>query len=119
MQQYAEAVLACNFLHQRHQHHVVVNSEVGLFEDRCQLELVGGYLVVTCLTRNAQLQGLNLQVAHESSNALRDGAKVVVVHLLVLSGVVTHQLRSNLLDRGVKVVAHLRSSYVHSMQGTE
>ena len=33
VEQYTETVLAGHFLHQRHQHHVVVDSQVGLLED--------------------------------------------------------------------------------------
>ena len=51
----------------------MVDSEVGLFEDRSQLELVGGYLVVAGLTGNTQLEGLNLEVAHKGGHTLRDG----------------------------------------------
>ena len=91
MQQHTEAMLAGYTLHDRHQQHVVVNSQVGVLEDGCQLELVGCHLVVTGLARDAQLQCTDFQFAHEGSHTLGDRAKVVVVHLLVLGTVVTHQ----------------------------
>ena len=91
MQQHAETVLAGHLLHQRHQHHVVVDSQIGLLEDRSQLKLVGSHLVMTRLTRDAEFQSLNLEVAHEGSDALRNGTEVVVIHLLVLGRVMTHQ----------------------------
>ena len=69
----------------------MVDSQVALLEDGCQLKLVGSHLVVACLDGNGQLQGLNLQVLHESLYAVGNGAEVVVVHLLVLGTLVTHQ----------------------------
>ena len=146
MQQHAEAVLTGHTLHHRHQQHVVVYGEVRLFENRCQLKLVGGHLVVTGLAGDAQFQRLNLQFTHEGRHTLRDGAEVVVVHLLVLRRVVSHQrapcqqqvrtgsvetfvheevllfpaeVRGHLLHAGVKVMANLCSSHVHGMQGAE
>ena len=146
VQQHTESVLAGNLLHQRHQHHVVVDGQVGLLEDRSQLKLVGSHLVMTRLTGNAQFQGGNLQVLHKGLHALGDGTEVVVVHLLVLGRVVTHQgtacqqqvgtcsiqalvheevlllpsqVRCNLLDGGVEIVAHIHGSHVHGMQGPQ
>ena len=69
----------------------MVDGEVGLLKDGSELKLVRRNLVVTCLARNAQLQSLDLQVFHEGLYALGDGTEVVVVHLLVLCRVVTHQ----------------------------
>ena len=62
----------------------MVNGKVSLLEYRSQLKLVWCYLVMTCLTRYAQLKSLYLQILHEGSHTLRDGTEVVVVHLLVL-----------------------------------
>ena len=62
----------------------MINGEVGLLEDRCQLKLVWCYLVVASLARNAEFESLNLQVFHECLDTLRDGTEVVVIHLLVL-----------------------------------
>ena len=52
VQQHAESVVAGNLLHQRHEQHVMVDSQVALLEDRSQLKLVGSNLVVTRLHRN-------------------------------------------------------------------
>ena len=43
------------------------------------------------LARNRQFESLNLQVFHERLHAVGDGTEVVVVHLLVLCRVVSHQ----------------------------
>ena len=143
MEKYAETVMASHLLHQTHQEHVVVNGKVGLLEDRCQLKLVWCYLVVTGLARNTELKSLDFQILHESLNTLWDGAEVVVVHLLVLCRIVTHQgatsqhqirtcsiqafiyqevlllpteIGNNFLDIRVEVVANLCCCYVYSVQ---
>ena len=69
----------------------MVDGEVALLEDGSQLKLIGSHLVVARLYGNGQLQGLNLQVLHKGLHTIRDGAKVVVVHLLVFGTLVTHQ----------------------------
>ena len=69
----------------------MVNSQVTLFKDRRQLKLVGGYLVVTGLARNAEFKSLNFKVAHKLLHTFRNGTKVVVVHLLVLGRIMSHQ----------------------------
>ena len=94
VQQHAETVVACHLLHQRHEQHVVVHSQIALLKDRCQFKLVGGNLVMACLDGNGQFEGLNLQVLHKGLYAVRDGAEVVVVHLLVLGTLVPHQCAS-------------------------
>ena len=91
VEKHTEAVVAGHALHERHEQHVVVDGQVALLEDRGQLKLVGCHLVVACLARDGQFQGLNLEVLHEGLHAVGDGAEVVVVHLLVLSALVTHQ----------------------------
>ena len=91
MQQHTETVVACHLLHQRHQQHVMVHSQITLLEDGCQLKLVGRHLVVTCLAGNGKFQRLYLQVLHEGLYTIGDGAEVVVVHLLVLRTLVAHQ----------------------------
>ena len=91
MKQHAEAVATCHLLHERHEQHVMVNGNVHLLEDRSQLELVGRNLVVTGLAGNAKLESLNLKILHESLHALRDGAEIMVVHLLVLCRIVSHK----------------------------
>ena len=62
----------------------MVDGKVGLLEDRSQLKLVGCHLVMTGLAGYAEFQSLDLEIAHKGCNALGDGTKVVVVHLLVL-----------------------------------
>ena len=119
---------------------------MGLLEDRCQFELVGGNLVMTCLAGNAQLQSLYLQLTHKGGYPLRDGTEVMVIHLLVLCRIVTHQratrqqqvgtgsiealvheeillfpakVRRHFFYRRVEIVAHVRRSHVDGMEGTQ
>ena len=87
----AEAVLAGHALHQGHQEHVVVDGEVGVLEDGGHFKLVRGDLVVAGFAGDAEFEGLDFEVLHEGGDALRDGAEVVVVHLLVLGGIVAHE----------------------------
>ena len=91
VEQHAEAVLARHLLHERHEQHVVVYGKVALFVYRGKLKLVGGHLVVARLARYGELQRLYLEVFHEGLHAVWYGAEVVVVHLLVLCALVTHQ----------------------------
>ena len=83
MQQYSEAVLVSHTLHQAHQQHVVVDSEVALLVDRSQLKLVWRHFVMACLAGNTQFESLDFKVFHERLHTLRNGAEVMVVHLLV------------------------------------
>ena len=146
VKQYLEAVLAGYFLHQAHQQHVVVNSQVGLFEDRSALKLVRSHLVVACLARNAQLKSLDLKILHESLHTLRNRSEVVVVHLLVLGRAVAHQraagqhevrtcgievlvdeevlllpsqVADTLLHVGIEIMTNIGSGNVHSMESAQ
>ena len=146
VQQYAETVLTSHFLHYRHQQHVVIDGQISFLKDRSQLKLVGSNLVVASLNRNTQLQRFNLQLLHEGLNTFWDSTKVVVVHLLVLGRIVAHQgatsqqqvgtgciksfvyqevlllptqVADYLLHLGVKVMANLGSSHIHSLQGAQ
>ena len=91
VQQHAEAVVTGYFTHQCHDEHVMVYSQVTFFEDGSQLELVGGYLIVTCFNGDTELQCFDFQFLHESCHAGRDGTEIMVFQLLVLGTVVSHQ----------------------------
>ncbi len=91
VQQYAESVLSRHTLHQRHQEHVVVYGQVAFLVYRGQFKLVGRYLVVTCLARYGQLESSYFEIFHESLHTVGDGSEVMVVHLLVLGRVMSHQ----------------------------
>src|SRR5574344_2507759 len=124
----------------------MVNSEVGLLKDRSKLKLVWCYLVMTCLAWNSQFESLNLKIFHEGLYTVRDGSEVMVVHLLVLGRVMSHECTScqnevrsgsvesfvneevflfptevalNALYFRVEVTAYVSCSSVYSMQGTE
>ena len=83
--------MTSNLLHERHEKHVMVDSKVGFLEYRSKLKLVRRNLVVASLARNTKFESMNFKILHESLHALWDSTKVVVVHLLVLSRVVSHK----------------------------
>ena len=87
-------MLAGHLLHERHEQHVVVHGEVCLFKDRCKFKLVGSHLVVAGLHRDGQFECLDFQILHECLHTVGDCAEVVVVHLLILGRVVSHQRAS-------------------------
>ena len=91
VKQSTETMLASHLLHEAHQEHVVVNGKVALLKDRSNLKLVRCNFVVASLARNTKFKSTNLKVFHESLHTLRDGAEIVVFHLLVLSRIVTHK----------------------------
>ena len=146
VEQYTETMLASHFLHKTHEEHIVVHSEVGVLENWRQLKLVWSHLVVTGLARDAEFQSLNLKVLHKCLHSVGNRAEIVVVHLLVLGRVVTHegasceeqvgtsrietfihkeiflfptQVGSHLLHVRVEITAHLRSCHIHGMEGTQ
>ena len=91
MQEHAEPMIPGHALHERHEQHVMIDGQITLLEDRGEFKLVGRHLIMTGLTGDGEFQGLDLQILHKGLHTIRDGTKVVVVHLLVLRTLVTHQ----------------------------
>ena len=79
-----QAVLVGDPPHDLHDQHAVVGGEVGVLEDRGDLVLAGGDLVVPRLDRHAELEQLGLGLGHAGQDALGDGAEVLVFQLLAL-----------------------------------
>ncbi len=94
VEKHHEAVPARDFVHQVHHNLVLVVGEVGLAVDRGEFELVRGYFVVAGLERNAEAVSFNLEVAHKRGDAAWYGSEIVVVELLVLGRIVSHQRAS-------------------------
>ena len=121
----------------------MVDGQVALLENGRQFKLVRSHLVVARFYGYGQFQSLNLQVFHEGLHAVGDGAEVVVVHLLVLRTLVSHQRASRhqevgtsrvetlvdeevlllpaqvhlyLLDVVVEIAADVRSGLVHGVE---
>ncbi len=94
VQENTETVLMCHTLHQTHQEHVMVNGKIALFENRRQLKLVRSHLIMAGLTRNTEFECLDFQIFHECLHALRNSSEIVVVHLLILGRIVSHQRTS-------------------------
>ena len=84
-------MLTRHTLHDCHHQHIMVNCKISLFKDWSQLKLVGCNLIMACFARNSKFESLNLDIFHKLLHTCRDGAKVVVIHLLVLGRVVSHQ----------------------------
>ena len=91
VKQHAEMVLTRNAFHNRHNKQVVVVRQIHVLEDRRHLKLVRCYLVMTRTDGYSCTQSFVLQVHHEIADALRNGAEIVVLELLVLGGQVSHQ----------------------------
>ena len=91
MQENAEAVLARDLLHQGHQHHVVIDGDVAFLINGSKFELVRSHFIVAGLGRYAELVGLDLKVFHERGDAFGDGPEIMVVELLALRALVSHQ----------------------------
>ena len=146
VQKDTESVLAGHTLHHRHEQHVVIDSQVRFLEDGRQFELIGSHLIMACLARDAQFERFDLKFSHKGSHTLRNGTKIMIVHLLVLGRIMSHQrttckqqvgtcrietfvheeillfpteVRSHLLYRWVKIMADIRGSHIHGMQSTQ
>ena len=91
VEQNTEPMSPRHLAHEGHDKHVVIHCKVTFLIDRGEFELVRGDLVVPCLDRNTQLQSLNLQVLHKASDPCRDCTEVMVLELLVLRSLVSHQ----------------------------
>ena len=77
---YCSAVRRITSMHEL----VVIGREVRVLEDRGDLVLARGDLVVPRLDRDAELEHLGLAVGHAREHALRDGAEVLVFQFLAL-----------------------------------
>ena len=146
VKQHTETVLVSHTLHQTHQEHVVIYCKIALLIDRSQLKLIRSHLVMAGLARDAEFECLDFKILHESLHTLWDGSEIMVVHLLVLGRIVTHQGASgehqvwasriealiyqevlllpseiglHLLHLRVKIVAHLGSRLTQSMERAE
>ena len=84
VQQADEPVATGHVLHDLHRQLLVVGADVRVLEDRRELVLVGGDLVVARLGRHAELGQLALGLEHAREDALGDRAEVVVVELVAL-----------------------------------
>ncbi len=84
VQQADQAVAARDVLEDLHHELLVVRADVRVLEDRRDLVLRRGDLVVAGLDRHAELRQLALRVEHAGEHALGDRAEVVVVELVAL-----------------------------------
>ncbi len=84
VQQAREAVLRRDLLQHLHRHHLVIDGEVGVLEDRRDLVLTRRDFVVPRLHRHADLEQLELGFRHAREHARGDVAEVLIFHFLAL-----------------------------------
>ncbi len=84
VQQGLQAVALGDPVHGVHDQLVPVDGDVRGGEDRGELELVRGDLVMLGFGGDADLPELDVEFAHEIGDRLLDGAEIVVLHLLAL-----------------------------------
>ena len=139
-------MLCSHVAHERHQNHVVIDSQVALLVDGSQLELSRSHLVVACLDGDAQFYGTDFQILHELHDTLGDATEIVVFQLLVLGSLMSHERTAceqqvwscpcdtliyqeillfdaqeglDFLHLGVEVVAYIHRSLIYSTQCAE
>ena len=84
MKQALETMPWCGLLHDLHHQLVMVDGEVRLIIDRCQLMLCRCDLVMFGLRGDTELPELHIHIAHEGSDTMTNGTEVVVIELLAL-----------------------------------
>ena len=84
VEQAHELVPVGDFLHDVHEHLVMVGGDVGFLENRRELVLVRGHLVVARGHGNADFIGLLGHFVHVIENAFLDGSEILVFELLAL-----------------------------------
>ena len=77
--------------HQRHNEHIVVDSQVAFLINRSELKLVGATSLWRVLQGMPNSSDWISKSRMNSTITLGNGAKVVVVHLLVFGRIVSHQ----------------------------
>ena len=80
----ARPYFGATLLQHLHRHQLMIGGEVGVLEHRRDLVLARRHLVVPRLHRHAHLEQLGLDFRHARQHALRNGAEVLVLHLLPL-----------------------------------
>ena len=95
-------------LHDAHYEQVMIVCQVHVFEDRRHFELVRCYLVMPRTDRDTCLEGFVLQIAHERQHPCRNSSEIVILQLLALGTVVSHerttgehQIRTGVIERFV------------------
>ena len=84
VQQASQTVLVGGLFQHRHDQLLVIGGEVGRLEKRRDLELTGRDFVVAGLGRDAEFEEFAVDFIHESHDAIRNQAEVVVLEFLPL-----------------------------------
>ena len=104
VQQADHVVVRGDLLHDLHGELVVVGRDVRRGEDRGELVLRRGDLVVLGLGEDAEFPQLLVQLLHISGNAGLDRAEVVVLHLLPLGRHRAEQRAAGILQIGARII---------------
>lgn len=111
-----EAVSVGNSVEDLHGQEIVVNSNATVLENGGNLKLVWrnlqgnwkhrnpGYLIVASLERDSKLEELQLELSECGGNTRRDGAKVMVLELLVTGRDVSYKRSSSELQVGAHLI---------------
>jgi len=96
--QAAHAVQSRNPLENAHREHLVIARKIGTLKQRRQLELARCHFVVPRLGRNAKFKEPRLHVGHVCLHVAGDRTKVVVVELMPLRRIGTHDRTAAQVD---------------------
>ena len=77
-----QTMLAGHTLHGLHHHLVMINSNIDLSIDRCQLMLCRCTLIVLSLGTDAQTPQFLVQILHERADTRTDASEIMIIHLL-------------------------------------
>ena len=100
MQKAAEAVALSSFLQNTHRDHLMIDGDICVLKGRCEFKLTRRDFVVASLDGNAQLEQPLLDLGHESDDALRNGAEIVILKLLPFGGGRANERATTDLDVG-------------------
>ena len=84
VKEYRKVMLFGDLAHQVHEQCILIHRAVGLGEDRCEFELVGSDLIVSCFHRNPQQETFPFELLHISQYTRGDSPEIVILELLPL-----------------------------------
>ncbi len=75
-----------NSFHEFHDQQIVIDRHIRFFKNRRALVLAGRYFVMAGPDRDSKFERFRFEFSHEILYSHRDGAQVMIVHLLALDG---------------------------------
>ena len=86
-----QGMLFGDLAHQVHEQGILIHRAVGLGEDRCEFELVGSDLIVSCFHRNPQQETFPFELLHISQYTGGDSPEIVILELLPLGRLMSQE----------------------------